>query len=71
MNKFLLILCLGLVSLTGCSRLDMAFRWADTYIASKVDDSRVALYFAAFMKDVEQINSYFSSTAVNFIASTV
>lgn len=119
MNKFLLILCLGLVSLTGCSRLDMAFRWADTYIASKVDDyfdisskqskelkngiqkdleglkaqvlpswierlqgiqqevqtgsindSRVAFYFAAFMKDVEQINSYFSSTAVNFIAST-
>lgn len=119
MNKFLLLLCLGFFSLTGCSRLDMAFRWADTYIASKVDDyfdisskqskdlkngiqkdlqglkaqvlpswierlqriqqevqdgsindSRIAFYFTAFLKDIEQINSHFSTTAVDFIAST-
>ncbi|MGE5087348.1 MAG: DUF6279 family lipoprotein [Bacillota bacterium] len=119
MNKFILILCLGLFSLTGCSRLDIAFRWADTYIASKVDDyfdisskqskelkhgiqkdlqelkaqvlpgwidrlqgiqqevqegsindTRVAFYFSSFLKDVEHINSYFSTTAVDFIAST-
>ncbi|MFM6928295.1 MAG: DUF6279 family lipoprotein [Bdellovibrio sp.] len=119
MNKFSLILCLGLCTLTGCSRLDIAFRWADTYIASKVDDyfdisskqskelksgiqkdlqglkaqvlpswierlqgiqqevregaindSRVAFYFASFLKDVEQLNSYFATTAVDFIAST-
>lgn len=119
MNKAILFLCLGFVFLSGCSRLDLAFRWADTYIASKVDDyfdisskqskelknginkdlqairtevlpgwidrlkgiqkefsegvvneDRVAFYFELFMKDVEQINSRFSDTAVDFIATT-
>lgn len=35
---FFLILCLSFSSLTACSRLDFAFKWADTYIASEVDD---------------------------------
>lgn len=38
MNKFLVSLCFAFLALTGCSRLDIAFNWADTYIASKVDD---------------------------------
>lgn len=38
MNKFLIVLSLAFLGLTGCSRLDIAFNWADTYIASKVDD---------------------------------
>lgn len=119
MNKFLIALSLVFLSSTGCSRLDIAFRWADTYIASKVDDyfdisskqsqelkngiqknleevkaqvlpswierlqgiqhdvqdglindSRIAFYFTSFLKDIEQINSHFSNTAVEFIAST-
>ncbi|MDG0818113.1 DUF6279 family lipoprotein [Bdellovibrio svalbardensis] len=119
MNRVLLCLCLSFVFLTGCSRLDIAFRWADTYIASKVDDyfdisskqskelkndinkdlqairtevlptwierlkgiqkevndgplseDRVSFYFALFLKDIEQINSKFSDTAVDFIATT-
>jgi len=116
----ILILSLGLLCLnSGCSRLDMAYRWADVYIASKVDDyfdisseqkkelkkslkkdlaevksdvlptwienlkkiekevnaesinqEQVAAYFSAFMKDIEEINSHFTNTAVNFIATT-
>lgn len=38
MNKMLAVLCLGFLSLTGCNQIGLAFRWADTYIASKVDD---------------------------------
>lgn len=121
MNKGLVSLLLGMVFIlgTGCSRLDFAFRWADTYIASKVDDyfdissqqskelkndiqkdlqairtevlptwidrlqglqkevnegpikqDRVAFYFDSFMNDVEQINTRFADTAVDFIATT-
>jgi hypothetical protein len=120
MKKMTLVLSVGLLILsTGCSRLDIAFRWADTYIASKVDDyfdisskqskdlkkdiqkdlnsikvamlpnwidrlqgiqkdvdsaqlneEQVAIYFTGFMKDVDQITSHFSTTAVDFIATT-
>ncbi|UXR64304.1 DUF6279 family lipoprotein [Bdellovibrio bacteriovorus] len=38
MNRMLAVLCLGFLGLTGCNQLGLAFRWADTYIASKVDD---------------------------------
>lgn len=38
MKKFFLLFCLSLSCLTACSRLDFAFNWADTYIASEVDD---------------------------------
>lgn len=39
MNRVLAaVLCLGFLGLTGCNQLGLAFRWADTYIASKVDD---------------------------------
>jgi len=37
-NLFLPLFCAVFLFLTGCSRLDFAFRWADTYITSKVDD---------------------------------
>lgn len=119
MKNICLVLSLGLLLLSGCSRLDIAYRWADTYIASKVDDyfdisseqskalkkdikkdlgvmkttllpqwterlekiqndvetgtltdSKVAVYFGQFFKDIEQINSHFATTAVDFISST-
>ncbi|WP_413557107.1 DUF6279 family lipoprotein [Bdellovibrio sp. HCB209] len=119
MKKIYLTLVLGVLFICGCSRLDMAYRWADTYIASKVDDyfdissaqskalkkdiqkdlgvlktsllpqwterlesiqkdiesgtlsdSKVAVYFASFFKDVDQINSHFATTAVDFISNT-
>lgn len=38
MKNTFLIICLSLSCLTACSRLDFAFSWADTYIASAVDD---------------------------------
>lgn len=39
MRKLLLIIVLPFIFiLTSCSRLDFAFNWADTFIASKVDD---------------------------------
>ncbi len=39
MNKLLLIIALGFLSLnTACSRLDIAYNWADTFIVAKVDD---------------------------------
>ncbi|QLY23866.1 DUF6279 family lipoprotein [Bdellovibrio sp. KM01] len=38
MKNTILFLLLGVMLLSGCSRLDIAYRWADTYIASKVDD---------------------------------
>lgn len=38
MIKFILVLVLGFLVLPACSRLDLAFNWADTYIVSKVDD---------------------------------
>lgn len=38
MKKILVILNLVFLSFTGCSRIDFMFNWADTYIASKVDD---------------------------------
>ncbi|AFY02948.1 DUF6279 family lipoprotein [Bdellovibrio bacteriovorus] len=39
MNKFLfIILSAGSATLTGCNHFGIAFKWADTYIASKVDD---------------------------------
>lgn len=38
MTRILLILILGFACLPSCSRLDLAFHWADTYIVSKVDD---------------------------------
>lgn len=38
MNRVLAVLCLGFLGLTGCNQIGLAFRWADTYIASKVDD---------------------------------
>lgn len=34
----ILLLCLAAVSLSSCSRLDIAFRWMDVFIAGKVDD---------------------------------
>ncbi|UYL08029.1 DUF6279 family lipoprotein [Bdellovibrio sp. SKB1291214] len=119
MKNILLVLSLGVLFLSGCSRLDIAYRWADTYIASKVDDyfdissdqskalkkdikkdlgvmkttllpqwtdrlqkiqndveagtlndSKVAFYFSQFFKDIEQINSHFATTAVEFISTT-
>lgn len=36
--KKILLLCLATVSLSSCSRLDVAFRWMDVFIAGKVDD---------------------------------
>ncbi|MNL00696.1 hypothetical protein D3C87_1211370 [compost metagenome] len=36
--KKILILGLALLGLTSCSRLDIAFRWMDVFIAGKVDD---------------------------------
>ncbi|CAE78156.1 DUF6279 family lipoprotein [Bdellovibrio bacteriovorus] len=39
MNRFLcVVLCAGAFILTGCNHFGFAFKWADTYIASKVDD---------------------------------
>ncbi|MBC7372222.1 MAG: hypothetical protein H7326_11690 [Bdellovibrionaceae bacterium] len=38
MNKTLIISLVGFSLLIGCSRLDVAVNWADTYIASSVDD---------------------------------
>ncbi|XGC79794.1 DUF6279 family lipoprotein [Bdellovibrio bacteriovorus] len=38
MIKWILVLSLSLLTLPACSRLDLAFNWADTYIVSKVDD---------------------------------
>lgn len=38
MKRTFLIICLSLSCLSACSRLDFAFNWADTYIASEVDD---------------------------------
>jgi hypothetical protein len=119
MKNVLLVLSLGVLALSGCSRLDIAYRWADTYIASKVDDyfdissaqskalkkdikkdlgvmkttllpqweerlakiqqdvdagtlddAKVAGYFGSFFKDIEQINSHFATTAVDFISTT-
>lgn len=38
MNRFLfLVLSIGSLLLTGCNHFGIAFKWADTYIASKVD----------------------------------
>lgn len=119
MKKIYLVLSLGFLFVCGCSRLDIAYRWADTYIASKVDDyfdisseqskalkkdikkdlgvlkasllpqwterlesiqkdvegesldsSKIAAYFSSFIKDVDQINSHFATTAVDFISQT-
>ncbi len=52
MNKVLLCLCLSFTFLIGCSRLDIAFNWADTYIASKVDD-----YFDISSKQSKDLKS--------------
>ncbi|MFV8257463.1 DUF6279 family lipoprotein [Bdellovibrio bacteriovorus] len=39
MNRILfVVLCAGALTLTGCNHFGIAFKWADTYIASKVDD---------------------------------
>ncbi|UOF01556.1 DUF6279 family lipoprotein [Bdellovibrio reynosensis] len=38
MIKYVLVLLLGFLVLPSCSRLDLAFNWADTFIVSKVDD---------------------------------
>lgn len=38
MKNFIILFFLCLSSLTACSRLDFAFDWADTYIASQVDE---------------------------------
>lgn len=38
MKKIFFLICLSFSCLTACSRLDFAFNWADTYIASEVDD---------------------------------
>ncbi|WP_374074157.1 DUF6279 family lipoprotein [Bdellovibrio bacteriovorus] len=38
MQKILLLIAVSFTCLTACSRLDIAFNWADTFIASKVDD---------------------------------
>lgn len=38
MQKILLLISVSFTCLTACSRLDIAFNWADTFIASKVDD---------------------------------
>ncbi len=38
MKRTLIFCCLAVLGLTSCSRLDVAFRWADVYIAGKVDD---------------------------------
>ncbi|WP_413581627.1 DUF6279 family lipoprotein [Bdellovibrio sp. HCB288] len=119
MKRIVFIFLAGILVCSGCSRLDIAYRWADTYIASKVDDyfdisseqskalkkdikkdlismketllpiwmdrlnkiqkdvddgslndKKVAGYFGAFFKDVDQINSHFATTAVDFISST-
>ncbi|WP_413574573.1 DUF6279 family lipoprotein [Bdellovibrio sp. HCB290] len=119
MKKLLFTLLAGILVCSGCSRLDIAYRWADTYIASKVDDyfdisseqskalkkdikkdlveikatllplwmdrlnkiqkdvdggtltdQKVAGYFGAFFKDIDQINAHFKTTAVDFISST-
>ncbi|WP_413584187.1 DUF6279 family lipoprotein [Bdellovibrio sp. HCB274] len=119
MKKLMFTLLAGILVCSGCSRLDIAYRWADTYIASKVDDyfdisseqskalkkdikkdllemkttllpvwmerldkiqkdveggiltdQKVAVYFGAFFKDIDQINSHFKVTAVDFISST-
>ncbi|MEK2688633.1 DUF6279 family lipoprotein [Bdellovibrio sp. GT3] len=119
MKSIVFIFLAGILVCSGCSRLDIAYRWADTYIASKVDDyfdisseqskalkkdikkdlismketllpiwmdrlnkiqqdvddgslndKKVAVYFGDFFKDVDQINSHFATTAVDFISST-
>lgn len=36
--KKIFLLSLAVLGLTSCSRLDVAFRWMDVFIASKVDD---------------------------------
>lgn len=38
MIRVLILISFCFSTLTACSRLDIAFDWADTYIASKVDD---------------------------------
>lgn len=38
MRRYFVLFCLAIPFLTSCSRLDIAFHWADTFIASKVDD---------------------------------
>ncbi|WP_413943000.1 DUF6279 family lipoprotein [Bdellovibrio sp. HCB-162] len=38
MQKILLMIVVSFSCLTACSRLDIAYNWADTFIASKVDD---------------------------------
>jgi hypothetical protein len=116
--KKILILGLALLGLTSCSRLDIAFRWIDVFVAGKVDDyfdinsqqkkelkksvtqdlkmiqakllpqwieqfksiqndinldsfdeKKVATYFTSFMTDVDDMKTYFLTTAVQFAAT--
>jgi hypothetical protein len=116
--KKILLLGLAVLGLTSCSRLDIAFRWIDVFVAGKVDDyfdissqqkkelkksvtrdlkliqakllpqwieqfkaiqndvnlesfdeKKVARYFTSFMTDVDEMKTYFLTTAVQFAAS--
>lgn len=65
MKKYLLILILFFGFLSGCSRLDLAVRWADTFVMSSVtdyfdltseQDARARGDFRTALRDVKKID---------------